>query len=266
MPTPLAAENDTEATNGRDVEFQRRKIQYGWDKLSPEAIKVIRAHYCGMMSYQDKMLGRLLDYLEEKGLVDNTVILYTADHGDMLGDFGRFFKTCMFDGSVKVPFIIKAPGFDNDGNWKRDQLVGLQDVLPTLCSISGVPVPEGIAGLDVSPYFEDPEKPGRDFYVTQTMKAPTQKYMVRTPRWKYVYTEIGGTEELYDVTLDDYELVNMVADPECQQIRQELRSTLISWCEENQDLDMLDGDDLVISPLPLEEVTFRSNSMGWRKY
>ncbi len=268
MPEPLGGWDNDEILNGRDRQFWAMRARYGWDKLSPQAIKLIRAYYCGMMSFQDAMLGRLLEYLDKNGLAENTIVVYSADHGDMLGDFGRFFKTNMYDGSVMVPLLIRTPELKNDAEHCRDQLAGLQDVFPTLCGLSGIPVPENLDGMDLTAVLNDPQTPGRDYYISQSLEPPTQKYMVRTDRWKYIYTEFEGIEELYDVTLPDYELINLADSPEHTSIKTELHDILLRWCQDNGDEKMLDGDKLKVSASCeyIENQDFVDGSMGWRRY
>lgn len=268
MPLPLGGWENGEIMNGRDPEVGVRRSTYGWDKLSEQAVQAIRAYYCAMMTFQDKMLGKLLDLLEAAGLAEETIVVYTADHGDLLGDLGRFFKSCMYDASVKVPMLWRAPGvIPGDATHDRQQLAGLQDVLPTLCALTGAELRGAVDGIDLTPVLRDPRAPGRDYYVSQTGEPPCQKYMVRTAEWKYTYSQIGGIEELYDVTQNDYEATNLARDPQLAATRDSLRQTLVDWCTENGDEKMLDGGRLAVSSedvLPAPE--FAAGRMGWRKY
>lgn len=273
-PPPLGGWENEEVLAGRDLELITRRKGYGWDLLPEEAVGVARAYYCGMMSWQDAQIGRLLTWLGESGLADNTIIIYTADHGDLLGDFGRFFKSCFFDGSVKIPFVWRVPGvIPEDDPHSRTQLAGLQDILPTLCSLTDCPLEmeddraRKIDGQDLTPVLAGPDAPGREYYVAQTGGPPHQKYMVRTAEWKYVYTQWGAIEELYKVGGPDYELVNLAADPECRGVRKHLRRTLIQWCRANGDEDMLANGELASEPVgEIPEPQFRAGGMGWRKY
>ena len=268
VPPPLGGWENEHLMEGRDLELRRRRPRYGWDKLSAEAVQVCRAFYCGMISFQDFQIGRILSCLDETGLADSTIIVYTADHGDLLGDFGRFFKVSMFDGSVKVPLVWRAPGVTPEsGPRKREQFVGSHDILPTLCALTGCELPCAVDGEDLTPVLRDPRAPGRQFMVSQCMDPPQQKYMLRTAEWKYVYTEIGGIEELYDVRREDCELLNLAGDPTCRSVLEEHRSLLVRWCEENGDGKMVQAGRLAVSPedvLPPAE--FSAGSMGWRKH
>ena len=236
VPPPIGGWENEHVLEGRDVELRLRQKGYGWDKLSREAVQVIRAFYCGMMSFQDAMIGRVLDFLDEAGLAESTVVVYTSDHGDLLGDFGRFFKVNMFDGSVKVPHIWRVPGLiPRNGPHVRDQLVGPHDVLPTLAALTGCVLPREVDGDDLTPILADPRAPGREHFISQTMDSPHQKYMVRTAQWKYVYCELGGTEELYDVTRPDYELDNLADDPANRELRDSLCTQLQTWMKQQGD-------------------------------
>ncbi|MCA1808150.1 MAG: sulfatase [Kiritimatiellia bacterium] len=268
MPTPLGAGNE-ELMAGRDIELRTNREGYGWDRLAPTAIQLIRAYYCAMMSFQDAMIGRIVDHLSKAELYDDTIVVYTADHGDLLGDFGRFFKTNMMDGSVKVPLIIRVPGMNNGGESRRPQLAGLQDVLPTLASLAGLPVPAGLDGIDLKPAINDPEAPSRKFYISQTADSPHQKYMLRTERWKYIYTEIGGVEELYDVTQHNYELYNLAGNSEHEQTLREMREELCKWCRENEDFEMLDEAGNLRTSDPSNQLSIKGiqiGRLGWRKF
>ena len=268
MPPPLGGWDNEELLNGRDIELRRRARRYGWDKLPPEAVQVIRAFYCGLMSFQDAQVGRLLEFLDEAGIAEDTIVIYTADHGDLLGDFGRFFKVTMYDGAARVPMIWRAPGLiPKHGPHARDQLAGSADFFPTLCSLTGVGPPDSMDGVDLSDVLRNPDAPGREYLISQTREPPQQKYMVRTPQWKYLYSEVGGVEELYDVRRKGYELHNLAGDPQHASELERLRGLLIQWCVENGDEKMVPGGKLAVSSeevLPPDE--FAAGSMGWRRY
>ncbi len=266
LPPPLGDWEDDSLLAGRDPELVARRFSYGWQNLSREAVQVCRAYYGAMVTFQDAMIGRMLDDLDASGQADNTIVIYTADHGDLLGDFGRFFKTCFYDGSVKIPLIIRAPGVIPPGKASRDQLAGLQDILPTLAGLTGFPLDAPVDGLDLTPVLRNPAATGRPFYVAQTVESPGQKYMIRTPEWKYMYAEAGGTEELYEVSRPLYELTNLASDPAFRGVLTDLRGRLIDWCRDNGDTAMVPGGKLAVSAVPDPQPPFGPGHMGWRKY
>jgi choline-sulfatase len=262
LPPPVGSPADLE---GRDASLARRRAAYGFDRISPQAVQVARAHYFGMVSFQDAMVGRVLDFLEESGQADDTIVVYTSDHGDLLGDFGCFFKSCMFDGAVKVPLIFRAPGLIPAGETRR-QLVNTVDILPTLCALSGIPLPKPVDGEDLSQVLRSDESPGREYVVSQTQDTPAQKYMVRTPQHKYVYCEQGATEELYDVEEDPAERHDLAKDASRADELTRLRQMLITWCIDNSDAQMVKDGALASAPVPSGPVPFNDGGMGWRWY
>jgi arylsulfatase A-like enzyme len=263
LPPPIGS---FDLLRDRDPELRTRPAAYGWDRLSPEAVQVARAYYYGLVTFQDAMIGRILAFLDEAGLTENTVLIYTSDHGDLLGDFGCFFKCSMLQGSVGVPLLIAGPGVPAAGA-PREQLVGLQDLLPTVAALTGLPLRAEVDGMDLSECLYQPDAPGREYYVSQSLSSPQQKYMVRTREWKYLYTELGGTEELYDVVSDRAELRNLAGDPGYRSVVTELRDVLIAWCREHGDEAMLDGDGLKSSPADAATMPgFQAGRMGWRWY
>lgn len=261
LPPPVGT---CELLADRDPMYRTWPVAYGWDKLSPEAIQNSRAHYFGLVSFQDYQIGRMLDYLDDAGQLDNTIVVYSADHGDLLGDFRCFFKCNMFQGSVGVPLIFAGPGVAAQGSVPA--LAGLQDILPTVAALSGNPLAQTVHGEDLSPVLAGRAERVRDYYISQSLESPQQRYMVRTEHWKYVYHELGGVEELYDEVEDPTELVNLAAQrPEKVA---ELREVLVEWVRTYEDTHMLDENgDLVVSDEDAAVCdSFQAGRMGWRWY
>ena len=264
-PTP-EWEADPAYLEGSDEELRGRFKEYGWDKLSAETVQVIRAHYAGLVGFQDACLGRLFEYLKESGQEEDTVVLFTADHGEMLGDMRSFLKACLYDASVKVPLILRFPGNKNPGA-RLPQLVGLQDVFPTLCSLAGIPVPEGLDGIDLSRFAAEPDTKGRESLVAYCLEPPQQKIMLRRGSWKYVYCEAGPTEELYDLAADPGESANLTDAAEQAERKAAMRAELLQWCRDHGDASLLDGDDFTVAPPRRpDEAEFAVGKLGQRKY
>ena len=147
MPDPVGSV-DLLAERGLTA-FASRPAEYEWNEFSPEAKRTIKAHYYGLVTFQDLQVGRLLDFLEERGLREDTLVVFTADHGEMLGDFGQYLKESFYEGSARVPLIASHPVTLPEGR-REEGPVGLHDLMPTLLSAAGAPVPAGIDGLDLS--------------------------------------------------------------------------------------------------------------------
>jgi len=260
IPPPIGS---LEVLSDRDPMLRTWPVAYGWERMSPEAVQNSRAHYHGMVTFQDENIGRMLAFLEQAGLADRTIIVYTADHGDLIGDFGCFFKCNMFRGSVSVPLICAGPGVSVQGS--IDPLVGLQDVLPTLAELTGSPLGQEVHGESLAGVLQGSGEQPREMYFSQCLSSPRQRYMVRTNDWKYVYHELGGVEELYEVVEDPRELRNLAG--ERPEVVSELRGALLDWCREKGDDQMLDGGDLKQSDEHAADIdSFQAGRMGWRWY
>jgi len=239
--------------------------RHGFHYLSPQAVQLFRAHYYGLVTFQDRMVGRLISFLDAEGLREETIIVYTSDHGDLIGDFGSCFKRSFQEGSVHVPLIMSAPG-RVPSEKLCEQLVGLQDILPTIAAMAGVELKYPVDGEDLSPVI-DGGGGVRDVYISQCLESPWQMYMAYDGRWKYVYHEANGFEELYDLALDPHELHNLAAKGEAQGHNSRLRNEIIRWCAQNGDKAILDGNSLKRSSIDVEaECRFNADAMGWRWY
>jgi arylsulfatase len=255
MPRPIG---NIDILKDRGLDRQiKTHYAHMWDLLSPEAQKVIKAFYYGLISHQDKQVGKILDFIEASGLRDDTIVVYTADHGEMLGDFGLYFKSNFYNGSVRVPLMISYPQKIQKGI-VSEQLVGLQDLLPTLLSLAEAPLEANVDGKDLSPVIFQ-NQPVRDYYIGQCKEDPYQQYMITSSRWKYIYHQCGGVEELYDQIEDYSELNNMAGsqEPDIQHVLETMRKELIAWCVANHDHAMLVNGTLKISE--------RDPSTSWSK-
>jgi len=262
IPLPFRAAEDSMRSPAK----QRERITHGWDLVSPQTIQVARACYYGQVTFQDKQVGRMLEYLEKTGRLKDTIVVYSADHGDLMGDFGFFAKGTFYKGSVNVPLLMRWPAKIRQ-NVKSDSLVGLQDVLPTLASLTELKLERSVDGIDLAPLLKGERREVREFFVSYCRNTPQQMYMVADKRVKYVYSQLNGVEELYDLNDDPDELENIVHQAAHGKTVKVMRDRLIAWARENGDTEILDGGKLVMHKEDvLEGVEFQASSMGWRWY
>jgi hypothetical protein len=166
---------------------------------------------------------------------------------------------------------IPRPGHDPGApGWpsrpaRRSQLVGLQDILPTLAGLTGCALPQSVDGLDLSTALRDASPPTRELYYSQCGNDPEQSAMVTDGRWKYCYAEWGGVEELYDLAADPTELVNLVSRPGNADLVAAWRARLIEQARHWGDTGLLSGDGLAASPLDRAAISrLPISGMGWR--
>lgn len=212
--------------------------------LSEEQLRVIHAKTYGMVSFVDQQVGRILDTLEATGLRENTVVVFTSDHGDLMGDHGLILKgPLLLEGLVKVPMIVSGPGGIGRGT-RTEALTSHVDVMPTLLALAGVPAPAGVEGKDVGAVLRGEPDRIRDRvlieFLHQFQFDRNVKALVKDD-WKLVYWGGQTYGELYHLREDPRELINRWEDPACAAIRQELLVELL--------------DELVVTenilPLPL---------------
>jgi choline-sulfatase len=180
------------------------------DGLTDDQMHHATAAYFANISYMDEQAGRVLDALDELGLHDNTIVVYSTDHGEHLFNHQMVHKMCFFEEAVRVPLILRIPGVTDPGS-TRDQFAGLLDLLPTFCDACGIAPPEGLDGKSLLPAIAD-NAPTRDALFSEYYSAGTPERMIRTNRWKYVHSH-GDRHQLYDLENDPHENVNLIDDP-----------------------------------------------------
>lgn len=180
----------------------------------------VMAAYNACITEMDDMIGRVIQALKDNGEYENTVIIYTADHGEHLFEHGLRGKHCMYEEAVNIPFIVSYPkGFKS--GIKVNSLVSLIDVYPTLCELVGVEIPQTVQGVSLlSTLTEGKELGNRTIFsefrgadyelLPKVRNVPSR--MLRTGNYKFIYTH-GIMHQLYDLKKDPNELVNLVGDP-----------------------------------------------------
>ena len=249
----------------RNAHLEVERYTRAMTTLSPAARQVIKAYYYALITHQDAQIGRVLGALEAAGQAGNTIVIYCADHGDMMGDFGVYFKAVFLEGSVRTPLLMRGPGVPKGG--RPMQLVGLQDILPTLAAMTGCPLPKPVQGVDLARALSDARAPVRKLYYSQCFHDPRKSAMVTDGRWKYCYSQRGAVEELYNLENDPTELVNLVSRPGNEKLVAAWRERLIADALRLGDDALLKDGRLVTSPLDREAIRkLPIREMGWRWY
>ncbi|MGH9661587.1 MAG: sulfatase family protein, partial [Bryobacteraceae bacterium] len=183
--------------------------------------------YYGSIAHIDDQLGRLFGELDRLGMSDDTLVLFTADHGNMLGDHGRFFKGVMYEGSSHVPLIWRGPKGAKENTGKvESKIVENTDLAPSLLNAAGIAVPERMQGRSFLPLARGGDPGWKDICYSQLATA-----MVRTPRWKFIDNsrDLSGPPELYDMRNDPKEARNLAADPKHRELVEDSKRKLKAW-------------------------------------
>jgi arylsulfatase A-like enzyme len=244
VPLPVWREGEM------DKKPTQRQLQRerGYDAVSEPVLRKMVANYYGLISLIDDQVGRILEVLEEKGMAENTLIAFTSDHGDHLGDHRLLHKSgvTFYEGSVRVPFLVNYPRAFPQGATSAD-LVETIDLPATFLDVAGIGLPETMQGrslvglaegtiedwrddafceidLRINPLMHGPRDPGSRDYVA----------MIATRDWKYVHLPNLGIGELYDLRNDPHELDNLFYEPEYAGKVNEMRLRLLNRFMNNQ--------------------------------
>jgi len=198
--------------------------------------KMLR-HYYAMTLAIDDMVGDVMEILRERDLLEDSIVVFTSDHGSQCGSQGLrpWAKFCPFEESIRVPFILRWPQI-MPGGTRCGSMFGAQDILPTFAELLGIPVPDTIEGvshaqqwLGTKPLEEEPAQLLMNF--TGTNGNPdyptdgTEWRGIRTHKHMY-YRNINGTEGLYDLIADPYELNNLINDAGSKELLESMRAEL----------------------------------------
>jgi arylsulfatase A-like enzyme len=186
-------------------------------RRSDREIARARAGYYGNVHHIDHQIGRLMIYLRQQRLDEDTLIVFTSDHGDMLGDHHLWRKTYGYEGSAHVPLIVRLPAAMRDGVQAESAApVCLQDIMPTILSACGLPVPASVDGRSLLPAVTGKESHPRDYVHGEhsTCYHPSQEMQYLTDgRRKYLWFPRTGAEQFFDLDADPYECTDLAADP-----------------------------------------------------
>lgn len=256
----------------------------GYDEITEEQLRLRVSIYYGMIRFLDDAVGRILDALDRRGLTENTVVVFTSDHGDYagehrLGDKSGTFVDCM----TRVPLLVSWPGRLPEGAVDTN-VVSLLDVMPTCLGLAGIERPAGIDGRMLPGTGGDPprdavfseygaggprlhledlprlldtgwEQDRPPIPLLRWREAEGRPKMVRMGRYKYVFDPHDEIDELYDLESDPWELTNLAADPAHAAVRASLRDRLLAWSIETEG-----GRP---TPLYFDPTTGRNTTAGW---
>lgn len=194
---------------------------------TPEQRRAAIRAYLACVSYIDAQAGKVLDALKTKGLLDNTIVIFTSDHGWHLGEHSLWHKRSLFEECARVPLLIRAPGIEPG---VHDSPVESLDLFPTLCDLTGLPAPAQMEGRSLRPVLAAPGTKTENVAFTQARRGENAEYWgrtVRTHRWRCTeWNEGRDGIELYDHDTDPHEYTNLAQDPKHATTLKQLRELL----------------------------------------
>ena len=220
--------------------IQRQQLKsWNLDGVPWERWRTYVHRYLGIISQIDDAIGRVLRALEESGQADNTIVVYTSDHGDAAGSHGMIDKHyVLYEEEVHVPMIVRWPGVAQPGSVCDGFVSNCIDLASTFCDTAGVAIPDSFQGRSMLPLLkgETPDDWPREAFSTyngQQFGLYTQR-MIRDERWKYVWN-MTDVDELYDMESDPWELTNLAGRAEHAETLADMRKRLLTALEARGD-------------------------------
>ena len=225
MIAPVVPENDLEDVPEIIRNYKRNSTSYG---VTPELHKGLLEAYYASISYMDAQVGRVLDALQELGLAENTIVVFTSDHGYLLGEHHKFQKQHLFEESTRVPFIVGVPWMNKQHGKATKHITELLDLYPTLADLSGLKAPKSLQGASMVPLLKNPsaDEWTKDLAFTISRNGGES---IRTHNWRFTHWGFGsGGMELYDLRNDPGEFTNLAKNPKYNKALTKLKAQLES--------------------------------------
>ncbi|PAW87978.1 MAG: iduronate-2-sulfatase [Pedosphaera sp. Tous-C6FEB] len=204
-----------------------------WFGTTEQQSREAKQAYYATISFVDAQVGRLLDALDRLKLADNTIVVFWSDHGYHEGEHGLWMKQSLWEGSARVPLLVRAPGAKGNGG-VSGRTVEFVDVYPTLADLAGLTPPKNLAGASLKPLLENPNAPWAKPAFTQVWRGSFPGHSVRTERWRYTEWDSGKQgAQLFDMVNDPQELKDLVADPKHAVVVKEHKALIAkNWATE----------------------------------
>jgi arylsulfatase A-like enzyme len=225
-----------------DLPFPIQALQARTNLYTDEQLLEAKRAFYALCTQIDHQIRYLIGTLRLEGILDDTIIMFTSDHGDMLGNHGMVAKRIFYDSSANIPMILMP----NKGNPRvpegsvDDRLVGFVDVMPTLLDLAGLDVPDTVDGRSML-------GKRRDYIYGECGEDDHATRMIRTERWKLIYYPTGNHFQLFDMQDDPHEMTDLARDPKCAKTLAELTGVLMSELY-GSDLDWIADGKLTGKP------------------
>lgn len=209
--------------NGRDEKL------LPWPRTSKDVRDELAVYYA-VISHMDAQIGRIMQALKETGQLENTVVIFSSDHGLGMGSHGLRGKQSMYEHTINVPLILSGPGIPSGK--QLDAQCYLRDLFPTTCQLAGVDIPSTVQGKSLVPLLSGEAK---SIYREVYGQFRDFQRMIRTKQWKYIYYPHLKKSQLFHLATDPDERTNLAGNPKHFGIEKKLRKKLQAWQLANDD-------------------------------
>jgi arylsulfatase A-like enzyme len=231
------------------INRHQNRYKYRDQGIDKNLAKQIIAYYYASISFVDFQIGRILSALEENGALNDTMIIFSSDHGEYLGDFNCYGKRSMHDPSSRIPLIIRYPE-RFEANKRCAEPASLVDILPTVAATIGASVKDWtLDGIDLKKVADGTTE--RKYVYSQFSSKETGIYMIASRDWKYFYSAGDELEFLFDRNNDPKETTNQAENSQNCEIKATLKQDLLSFLHSGKFSNAVDGVN---------------GALEWRKY
>ncbi|MHC4200901.1 MAG: sulfatase-like hydrolase/transferase [Planctomycetota bacterium] len=223
------------------LNYKHLRIGFDVEDVPAEIVRKGRELYYGLTQWVDEEIGKVLEALRSSKVADNTVVIYTTDHGENIGEHGLWWKNCMYEHAARVPLIVSWPARWKGGQ-RRAGACSLLDVVQTIARLGGAEVPADWNGSSLLPWLDDAGHAWKDLAASEyyAHNIASGFAMVRSGRYKYVYHTAPDADhpperELYDLEADPGEFTNLARDPAHGKRIKEMHAALVKEIGEDPD-------------------------------
>lgn len=220
--------------DSQSLNYRHLRAGFQMQDVPVETVLKGRELYYGLTEWLDNELGKVIRTLDESDLAENTVVIYTTDHGENLGEHGLWWKNCMYESAARVPLIIRWPQ-RWDGGQRRAGACSLVDVVQSVVQLGGATAPEDWDGDSLIPWLDNADYDWKDLAISEyyAHNICSGYVMLRSGRYKLVYhtrpdAQHPPERELYDLVSDPGELHNLASNPEYANRVRELEAKLVA--------------------------------------
>lgn len=242
---PVPAVGDWCGAHSKPLDPDKAPKDAAYGNFGDEYAKNSRRHYYANITYIDDEIGQIVQVLKDKGMYDNSLIVFVSDHGDMLGDHYHWRKTYPYEGSSHVPLVVKWPKQMGVGGGQRvDNVVELRDIMPTFLEAAGADIPGDIDGRSMVQLAKGDATGWRKYIDMEhaTCYSEDNYWAALTDgKIKYVWNFHNGSEQLFDLVRDPHELHNAAADRKYRKTLAALRQAMVEHLSERGEGFVKDG-------------------------
>jgi choline-sulfatase len=238
VPMPVIPEGFLETL---PLNYKHLRIGFNVEEVPEEIVRKGRELYYGFVQWLDEEIGKVLDVLDAAGLAEDTVIIYTTDHGENMGEHGLWWKNCLYDSAARVPLIVRWPKRWAGGQ-RRGGACSLVDVAKTVVRLGGARAPRDWDGDSMLEWLDDPDHRWKDQAVSEYYghNIASGYAMIRMGQFKYVYhtkpdADHPAERELYDLAADPGEFHNLAGKPEYAKRIASMHAALVKELGEDPD-------------------------------